>query len=89
MRKCNFTILRSNFIEITLRQGCSPVNLLQIFRTLFLKVTLEGCFCTLQINSDQTTVLPTTDIKRYLGKKLLSLVEEYVSFQKQSIKIVF
>ena len=25
--------LQSNFIEITLRHGCSPVNLLHIFRT--------------------------------------------------------
>ena len=30
-------LLQSNFIEITLRQGCSPVNLLNIFRTPFLK----------------------------------------------------
>ena len=29
--------LQSNFIEITLRHGCSRVNLLHIFRTLFLK----------------------------------------------------
>ena len=28
-----------NFIEITLRHGCSPVNLLHIFRTTFLKNT--------------------------------------------------
>ena len=31
-----------NFIEITLRHGCSPVNLLHIFRTTFLKNTSEG-----------------------------------------------
>ena len=29
--------LLCNFIEITLRHGCSPVNLLHIFRTPFLK----------------------------------------------------
>ena len=29
--------LQSSFIEITLRHGCSPVNLLHIFRTSFLK----------------------------------------------------
>ena len=34
MPKCNF-----NFIEITLRHGCSPVNLLHIFRTPFPKNT--------------------------------------------------
>ena len=27
--------LQSNFIEIALRHGCSPVNLLHIFRTPF------------------------------------------------------
>ena len=31
--------LQSNFIEITLRHGCSPLNLLHIFRTPFLKNT--------------------------------------------------
>ena len=31
--------LQSNFIEITLRHGCSPVNLLLIFRIPFLKKT--------------------------------------------------
>ena len=30
---------QTNFIEITLRHGCSPVNLLHIFRTLFYKNT--------------------------------------------------
>ena len=30
---------QSNFIEITLQHGCSPVNLLHIFRTLFPKNT--------------------------------------------------
>ena len=31
--------LQSNFIEITLPHGCSPVNLLHIFRTTFHKKT--------------------------------------------------
>ena len=33
--------LQSNFIEITLRHGCCPVNFLYIFRTPFLKNTSE------------------------------------------------
>ena len=33
--------LQSNFIEITLRDGCCPVNLLRILRTPFLKITYE------------------------------------------------
>ena len=36
--------LLCSFIEITLRHGCSPVNLLHIFRTLFLGTPLGGCF---------------------------------------------
>ena len=35
--KCDFNNLFNNFIEITLRHRCSPVNLLNIFRTSFLK----------------------------------------------------
>ena len=34
--------LQSNFIEITFRHGCFPVNLLHIFRTLFPKNTSGG-----------------------------------------------
>ena len=33
--------MQSNFIKITFRHGCSPVNLLHIFRTLFLKNTSQ------------------------------------------------
>ena len=35
--------LQSNFIQITFRHDCSPVNLLHIFRTSFLRTPLEGC----------------------------------------------
>ena len=37
MLKCDFNkvALQSNFIETTLRHGCSPENLLLIFRTPF------------------------------------------------------
>ena len=34
--------VQSNFIEITLRHGCSPVNLLHIFRAPFAKNISEG-----------------------------------------------
>ena len=34
--------LQSDFIEITLRHGCSPVNLLHIFRTPFPKNASGG-----------------------------------------------
>ena len=43
MPKCVRFQLQSNFIEITLRHGCSPVNLLHIFRKHFLRIYME-CF---------------------------------------------
>ena len=41
--------LLCNFIEITLWHGCSPVNLLHIFRTPFLKNTSGGLLLNLSI----------------------------------------
>ena len=40
-KRC-FEIMLCNFIEITLPDGSSPVNLLQIFRTSFYKDTFDG-----------------------------------------------
>ena len=44
MLKCGFdkVALQSSFVEITLWHGCSPVNLVHIFRTPFYKNTYEG-----------------------------------------------
>ena len=36
--------LQINFIEVTLRHGCSPVNLLRILGNLILKTPLTGYF---------------------------------------------
>ena len=41
--------LLCQFIEITLRHGCSLVNLLHIFRTPFPKKPLDGCFWKLNL----------------------------------------
>ena len=40
MLECDFNKVTWNFMKITLRHGCSLVNLLHIFRTPFLKGTL-------------------------------------------------
>ena len=39
MRKCDLINLLCGFIEIALRHGCSPVNLLHVFNTPFSKNT--------------------------------------------------
>ena len=41
--------LHYNFLEITLRHGCSPVNLLHIFRKSFSRNTSEGLLLSLTI----------------------------------------
>ena len=45
---CRSTIsikLQSNFTEIALQHGCSPVNLLHIFKTPFSRNTSDSHFC--------------------------------------------
>ena len=44
MPKCDFNKVASNFIKITLWHGCTPVNLMHIFRILFPKKTSGGLF---------------------------------------------
>ena len=39
MPKCDFNKVAKQLYPITLRHGCSPVNLLHIFKTLFIKNT--------------------------------------------------
>ena len=41
--------LRSNFIEVALRYGCSLVNLLHILRTPFLRTPLDGYYCMIEL----------------------------------------
>ena len=40
----NKSLLKIHFQRIFLRHGCSPLNLLHIFRTAFRKNIMEGCF---------------------------------------------
>ena len=45
-RRTPFTyIISSNFIKTTLRHGCSPLYLLNIFRPPSYKNAYRGCFC--------------------------------------------
>ena len=42
MLKCDLNKVACNFIEIALRHGCSPLNLLHIFRIPFPKNTRKA-----------------------------------------------
>ena len=56
--------LQSNFIEVALWHKCSPVNLLHIFRNLFLRTPLNDCFWTF-IFSNALRLLKVDFIKRF------------------------
>ena len=42
--RSKYKVTTKNCSDITLRHGCSPVNLLHVLRTLFLRIHLKGCF---------------------------------------------
>ena len=69
---------QSNFIEITLQHGCSPVNLLHIFRAPFRKNTAGGLLLTefrQHVFSIKTVLSASTTIiiKRYIFTNNLHL----------------
>ena len=51
--------LQSNFIEITHRHGCYPVNLLHTFRTPFTETPLDGWFYQGEISQIKKSFLLT------------------------------
>ena len=53
--------LSCNFIEITLRLGCFPVNLLHIFRTTFDKNTSGGLFLTMLLSQESALQVAITN----------------------------
>ena len=61
--------LLSNFIEITLRHGCSPVNLLHIFRTPFLKNTSDWLLLMLELYSKKQFCC-----KLHIRKKIIQFI---------------
>ena len=65
--------LLCNFIEITLRHGCSPFNLLHIFRTLFPQDTSER----LLLKSDcGTTFTPKLNLVIIIFTILVRLLQQ-------------
>ena len=49
--------MQSNFIEIALRHGCSPINLLHIFRTSFTKNTSGWTVCYYHVTYEYVLLL--------------------------------
>ena len=69
---------QSKFIEITLQYGCSPVNLLHIFRTLFDKNTYGGLLCNI-VDFESSVSVTTADITR-----TAAVIREYRLLQGSS-----
>ena len=61
-----------NFIEITLRHGCSPVNLLHIFRTHLTK-NISGWLLLYLINYPVNNVRISLNVRFILNKNITSL----------------
>ena len=71
---CNYLcILPCTFIEITLQDGCSRVNLLYVSRTPFCKNTLGGLFAPLHFlfnkNQISETIYFLLKIKKAMANK--------------------
>ena len=67
---CMSNLMLCKFIEITLWDGCSPVNLLHIFRTLLPKNTSRGLFLTYDFSSSSSAkkeLLKVSVVKSVLG----------------------
>ena len=73
--------LQSNFIEITLRHGCSPLNLSHIFRTSFLKKT-SGWLLLIH-------AFPFSLWKRENAAQVSKVQKMKFSVQKQSPEVFF
>ena len=68
MPKCGF----NNFIEITLRHGCTPVNLLHFFKTPFPKNTSGGLLLWFSVNQ-----LENNDTSATVGYCLLTTQQTF------------
>ena len=84
--------LQSNFIEIALRHGCSPENLLHIFRTPFLKNTSGWPHLLSQIPKDEYSRMNTVTNKpdenpNNLLRSLLYWVQQRETIWKWKHKI--
>ena len=66
--------LLCNFIEIALRHGCSPVNLLHIFRTAFPKNTSKGLLLKLAIKKPHRSSCFTDFTEKLLPRIPLSVL---------------
>ena len=61
---------RCNFIEVALRHGCSPVNLLHIFRTHFLNNTFKWLLLTIVANTSSKMLILRLPSEPFKTEKL-------------------
>ena len=75
---------QSNFIEIALRHGCSPVNLLHIFRTTFLNNTSGRLLLKCVFRSSVVEFNNTETCKPVILKWFQSKVQPYLGLRHES-----
>ena len=80
--------LHCNFIDITLRQGCSPVNLLHVFRTLFPMNTSGRLILTkILFPAADTTAGPEKNMAYEYVITVVQQAKEYLSWWIVNMKI--
>ena len=92
MPKCDFKQVALKVIEIAVRHGCSPVNLLHIFRKPFLKNTSGRLLLHLTVFRQKFGFQPLTiitpkhsilDVAAALGPPLMAMDWKNESYQIQ------
>ena len=85
MPKCDISIkLLCNFIEITLRHWCSPVNFLHIFSTTFNKNTFRGLLV-IRITTFNENLGNILKLKNILGENIPSILRQL--FKKKVLEV--
>ena len=90
MLKCDFRSVISikllcNFMEIGLRHGCSPVNVLHIFRTTFLKNTSGWLLLNIRINKNiRLNITTARALKCFLATTSIFIHWKYWSLRKHT-----
>ena len=81
MPKCDFN--KVTFIEITLRHGCPPVNLLHIFRTPFFKNTSGWLLLV-----EQLWIVKTRKRDTFRNTYIWSFSRQNIAIQHSSLMIL-
>ena len=89
MLKGDFNKVTCNFIEIKLRHGCSPVNLLHIFRAPFLKKTFVWLLLNVSSKRNQNNFNKISGMGKLIFKQIADLLEHLLWLERLIFRVSF